>query len=82
MIKEIWKKAETIKEISGHCIKTIPIGTQFKVLTVVIDAFRNTTNDFTHCDSGYRSCRHLDFPNNNESFGITSIWLDEFKIIE
>lgn len=42
----IYRKAITVKEISGNCIKTIPIGTGFEV---AVHKHRN----------GYRSCRGL-----------------------
>jgi|LUML01.1.fsa_nt_gb hypothetical protein len=37
----IGKKAITIKEISGACIPTIPVGTTFEILAVVKTDKRN-----------------------------------------
>ena len=51
-------KAITTKEISGACIKTIPVGTPFEIF---------------HIGDRFSSCKGL---------GITSIWNDEYALVE
>lgn len=58
--KQINARAITIKEISGKCIQTIPVGTPF------------TITWFSDEIGGYSICNDL---------GITSIYNDEFKLL-
>lgn len=68
MEEVIWSKAITTKGISGTKI-VIPVGTKFEVITNI----KNDRENFNYGSNNYATCRGL---------GITSIWLDEFKIIE
>ena len=70
MRNETWSKAVTTKEISGLRIPTIPVGTEFEVLTDIKDDDRLS---FKYGELGHASCRGIP---------IHSIWLTEFNLIK
>jgi hypothetical protein len=66
----IYLNAKTTKEISGRCIKTIPIGTALKVII-------NSTNSIYDRGS-HVNCKSMI---EGEGFGVTSVWNDEFELL-
>ena len=63
-------KAITTKEIRGSKIPTIPIGTEFEIITVVEDSAAAASASRSYA---YAICKGLP---------VTAIWEHEYKILE